>query len=156
MYRKRFRPAYGKLDVLSNLFPIVLHVALTATATRATQEFIKDSLKLDEAVVIEANHDRKNIFYESKVRPSSGEEKMTAVLEPLAKELLEKKISVPLTIVYGSLAACADTFMYFSQFLAKCQYYPAGAEHVSKNRLFAQFRAKYPQHEKDRILDETV
>lgn len=95
-------------------------------------------------------------FYESKVRPSSGEEKVTAVLEPLAKELLEKKISMPLTIVYGSLATCADTFMYFSQFLAKCQYYPAGAEHVSKNRLFAQFRAKYPQHEKDRILDETV
>lgn len=62
MYRKSFHPAYGKLDVLSSLFPIVPHVALAATATRATQEFVKDSLKLDEAVVIEANHDHKNIF----------------------------------------------------------------------------------------------
>ena len=156
MCRKSFRPAYGKLDVLSSLFPSVPHVALTATATRATQAFITDSLKLDEAVVIEVNPDRKNIFYECKVRPSSGEEKVTAVLEPLAKELLEKKISMPLTIVYGSLATCSDAFMYFSQFLAKSQYYPAGAEHVSKNRLFAQFHAEYPQHEKDRILDEVV
>ena len=111
MCRKSFRPAYGKLDVLSSLFPSVPHVALTATATRATQAFITDSLKLDEAVVIEVNPDRKNIFYECKVRPSSGEEKVTAVLEPLEKELLEKKISMPLTIVYGSLATCSDAFM---------------------------------------------
>jgi len=63
---------------------------------------------------------------------------------------------MPLTIVYGSLATCSDAFMYFSQFLAKSQYCPAGSEHVSKNRLFAQFHAEYPQHEKDRILDEIV
>ena len=156
MYRKNFRPAYGKLDVLSSVFPSVSHVALTATATRATQEFIKDSLKLNEAVVIQANPDRENIFYESKVRPSGGEERVTAVLEPLAKELLEKKIRMPLTIVYGNLATCSDAFLYFSQFLAKSQYYPVGAEHASRNRLFAQFHAEYPQHEKDRILDEII
>ena len=156
MYRKNFRPAYGKLDVLSSVFPSVPHVALTATATRATQEFIKDSLKLNEAVVIQANPDRENIFYESKVRPSGGEERVTAVLEPLAKELLEKKIRMPLTIVYGNLATCSDAFLYFSQFLAKSQYYPVGAEHASRNRLFAQFHAEYPQHEKDRILDEII
>ena len=138
------------------VFPSVPHVALTATATRSTQEFIKDSLKLNEAVVIQANPDRENIFYESKVRPSGGEERVTAVLEPLANELLEKKIRMPLTIVYGNLATCSDAFLYFSQFLAKSQYYPVGAEHASRNRLFAQFHAEYPQHEKDRILDEII
>lgn len=102
------------------------------------------------------NPDRKNIFYECKVRPSSGEDKLDAVLSPLANELKEKQIDMPLTIVYGSLATCSDAFLFFSQSLGKDQYYPAGADHISKNRLFAQFHAQYPQHEKDRILDEIV
>jgi len=48
LYKKRFRAAYGKLDILSSLFPSVPHGTLTATATRATQAFIKYSLKPDE------------------------------------------------------------------------------------------------------------
>lgn len=63
---------------------------------------------------------------------------------------------MPLTIVYGTLATCADALLFFSQHLDKEQYFPTGADHISKNRLFAQFHAEYPQHEKDRILDETV
>jgi len=38
-----------------------------ATATRATQALIKYSLKLDEALVIEVNLDRKNIFMSVKL-----------------------------------------------------------------------------------------
>ena len=56
---------------------------------------------------------------------------------------------MPLTIVYGTLATCADAFLFFSQHLGKEQYFPTGADHISKNRLFAQFHAEYPQHEKD-------
>ena len=63
-------------------------------------------------------------------------------------------MEMPLTIVYGTLATCADAFLFFSQHLGKEQYFPTGADHISKNRLFAQFHAEYPQHEKDRILDE--
>lgn len=63
---------------------------------------------------------------------------------------------MPLTLVYGSLATCSDAFLFFSQSLGKDQYYPSDAERKSKNRLFAQFHAEYPQHEKDRILDEMV
>lgn len=154
--RKHFRPAYGNLDILSSIFPSIPHVALTATATTSTKELIIDSLRLDNAFLVEANPDRSNIFYESKLRPSSGEEKLNAVLAPLADELKERKIEMPFTIVYGTLATCADAFLFFSQHLGKDQYFPAGADHISKNHLFAQFHAEYPQHEKDRILDETV
>lgn len=129
---------------------------MTATATSSTKELILDSLRLENAVVIEANPDRSNIFYESKLRPSSGEDKLDVILAPLADEVMEKKIDMPLTIVYGTLATCADAFLFFSQRLGKEQYFPTGADHTSKNRLFAQFHAEYPQHEKDRILDETV
>ena len=51
-----------------------------------------DSLQPDNAFLVEANPDRSNIFYESKLRPSSGEDKLNAVLAPLADELMEKKI----------------------------------------------------------------
>lgn len=130
-------------------------MALTATATKSTQEWIKESLHLDEAVVvIEANPDRKNIFYEFKIRPSTGDQKLNAVLLPLSNELIEKKINMPLTIVYGSLATCSESFLFFSQTLGKDQYYPSGADPVAKNRLFTQFHAEYPEHEKSRILDE--
>lgn len=81
---------------------------------------------------------------------------LNALLKKMANELKEKQINMPLTVVYGSLATCSDAFLFFSQSLGKDQYYPAGADQVSKNRLFAQFHAEYPQHEKDRILDEIV
>lgn len=156
LFRDHFRPAYGKLDILSSFFSNTPHIALTATATKATQSLIIDSLRLNDPIIIMANPDRKNIFYECKVRPSSGEDKLNTVLAPLANELREKKINMPLTIVYGTLATCSDAFLFFCQSLGKDQYYPAGADHISKNRLFAQFHAEYPQHEKDRILDEIV
>jgi len=63
---------------------------------------------------------------------------------------------MPLTIVYSTLATCADAFLFFSQHLGKELYFPTSADHISKNRLFAKFHAEYPRHEKDRILDETV
>ena len=142
------------MDILSSIFPSIPHVALTATATTSTKELIIDSLRLDNAFLVEANPDRSNIFYESKLRPSSGDNKLDAVLAPLADELMGKKMEMPLTIVYDTLATCADAFLFFSQHLGKEQYFPTGADHISKNRLFAQFHAEYPQHEKDRILDE--
>ena len=144
------------MDVLSSIFSGIPHLALTATATKSTKEAILDALKLDNAVVVEANPDRRNIFYESRQRPSSGEDKLDVVLAPLATELREKKVEMPLTIVYGTLSTCADAFLFFNHFLGKEQYFPEGTEHSSKNRLFAQFHAEYPQHEKDRILDEIV
>ena len=51
---------------------------------------------------------------------------------------------MPLTIVYGTLATCADAFLFFIQHLGKEEYFPTGADHRSKNRLFAQFHAEYP------------
>ena len=63
---------------------------------------------------------------------------------------------MPLTIVYGTLATCGDAFLFFSLHLGKEQYFPTGADHISKNCLFVQFHAEHPQHEKDGILDETV
>lgn len=42
---------------------------------------------------------------------------MNEVLSLYAEELKEKKIEMPLAIVYGTLATCADAFLSFSQVL---------------------------------------
>ena len=154
--RKQFRPAYGKLDILTSIFPDIPHIALTATATKETREEILQYLKFEDTVVIEANPDRSNIYYECKVRPSSGEDKLNEVLLPYGEELKEKKIEMPVTIVYGTLATFADAFLFFSQYLGIEQYFAVGSDPLSKNRLFAQFHAEYPEHEKERILREIV
>jgi superfamily II DNA helicase RecQ len=73
------------LDILCSIFPDI--------ATSSTKELILDSLRLENAVVIEANPDRSNIFYESKLRQSSGKDKLDVVLAPLADELMEKKLT---------------------------------------------------------------
>lgn len=131
-------------------------MALTATATRSTQSLIIDSLNLTDVVKIEVNPDRDNIFYESKKRPSYGDDKLNPILEPLADKLKEMKDAMPLTIIYGTLQTCASCFMYFSSVLGKNQYFPSNSKPISKNRLFAQFHAECPQHEKERIIEEMV
>ena len=73
-------------------------------------------MKFEDTVVIEANPDRRNIYYKCKVRLSSGEDKLNEVLLLYAEELKEKKIEMPLAIVYGTLATCADAFLFLARF----------------------------------------
>ena len=44
---------------------------------------------------------------------------MNEVLSLYAEELKAKKIEMPLAIVYGTLATCADAFLSFSQVLTR-------------------------------------
>ncbi|CAB4009302.1 Hypothetical predicted protein [Paramuricea clavata] len=151
-----FRPAYGKLDVLVSIFPEIPHLATTATATLKSQKEICDRLQIIDPVVISVNPDRSNIFLESKKRPATGEDKLHPILEPLCKELLEKKINMPLTLVYGTLNICAESFLFFANMLGKKQYFPLGAPPKSENRLFSQYHAEYPQHEKERLINGLI
>ena len=154
--RDSFRPAYGKLDVLVSIFPKIPHLATTATATIKSQRAICDSLQLKQAVVISVNPDRRNIFFESKERPATGENKLCPILHPLCVELLEKKIDMPLTLVYGTLDVCAESFLYFCNVLGENQYFPLEAPPKSENRLFSQYHAEYPQHEKDKLISGLI
>lgn len=40
--------------------------------------------------------------------------------------------------------------------MGKEQYFPSSAEPLAKNRLFSQYHAQYPEHERKRIVDELV
>ena len=52
--------------------------------------FAPHTLRLGNAFLVEANPERSNIFCKSKLRPSPGEDKLDAVLAPLAHELMAK------------------------------------------------------------------
>ena len=65
--RGSFWPAYGKIGVLSNLFPAVPVLVLTGNATRATKSGIRDSLGLSDPVIVESNPNRANLYYASHI-----------------------------------------------------------------------------------------
>ena len=51
-----------------------------------------------------------------------------------------------------SLNTCADLYAHFHFRLGGCSYYPAGADHISDNRLFGMFYSCTTEHNKEVIL----
>ena len=151
--RKNFRPAYGKLSLLTSFFPTAPVAALTATATRKTCRLIQESISLRNPVLVSASPDRPNIYLGSFKCSSSGYEKLCEILQPYVDELCEKKTNMPMTLIYfRSLEECGESFLIFSSKMGALQYYPAGAEPISSNRLFAQYHAHYPSSDKEALI----
>ena len=96
-----------------------------------SQRAICNSLQLKQLVVIAVNSDRRNIFFESKERPATGENKLCPILHPLCIELLEKKIDMPL-LIYDTLYVCEESFLYFYNVLGENQYFPFQAPPKSR------------------------
>ena len=152
--RKDFRLCYGKLGMLASLFPSLPFLALTATANQQTKKEIVESLGLVEPVFIEINPDRANIFFSSRRRPDRGEDKLHPILTPLIQELQDQRQNSPLTLVYGNLETVSECFMFASKTMGDLQYEPIGSAPLGKNRMFTQFHAQYPDHERKRIVEE--
>ena len=78
---------------------------------------------------------------------------MASILDPLAVELETLCLNTPLTLVYGTLEVVSESYLYFSMKLGHKLYYPLGSKHIAANRLFIQYHAQYPEHERNRIVD---
>ena len=120
------------------------------------QKKIEESLGLIAPIVIDVNPDRKNIHFSSSRRGNQGDERLVNILDPLLKDLRDKRQDFPLTIIYGNLETIANCFSYFSSKLGIEQYEPVGAPKCARNRLFSQYHAQYPEHERQRMVDELV
>lgn len=144
-FRKDFRPAYTKLSILGTFLPQTPIIALTATATTLYRNEIKTSLNMRDAITIEANPNRENIYYHVLRRGNKGDDKILNVIKPLALELKEKNIATPMTIVYSNLETCGECYSIFDQELGKFQYYPPCSPPLFSNQLFAQYHAQYPE-----------
>ena len=70
--RKSFRPAYGKLDLLTSIFSKTPIIGLTATATKATQQKIEETLGLIKPVVIDVNMTAEIFIFHHHVEETRG------------------------------------------------------------------------------------
>ena len=131
-------------------------LALTATATPCYRNEIKTRLSMRDVITVEANPDRKNIFYRVLRRGNKGDERVVDVIRPLALELKEKKIATPLTIVYSNLETCGECYCFFEQELGSAQFYPPGSPALFNNRLFAQYHAQYPEEYRSSLVKSLI
>lgn len=135
--------------VFSELYPFW---PLLQQLPKPNKKKIINSIGLQLPIAVEVNPDRANISFESRMRPAFKEERVM-ILTPFVEELKVKRSSMPLTIFYGNLEDCADSFLHFSSELGDNQYEPPDAPNVAKNRLFTQYHAQYPRHEQERIME---
>ena len=146
-----FREAYSRLGVIVARRPSLPVLALTASANAAGRCTIASSLGLQPTHrVVLANLNRPNFFYSVQKRTESIGENFHF----LAKELMEKRAGTPRTIVYcRKLVDCGSLFEFLDCELGDEQYWPVGASHVPKHRLFHIYHKPLAQHDKDLVLE---
>ncbi|CAH0719609.1 unnamed protein product, partial [Brenthis ino] len=79
-----FRPDYKYLGILSNMFPKVPILGLTATATAHVLTDVQKMLNITGCLVIKSTFNRPNLYYKILEKPTSQEECLT-ILEKLLK-----------------------------------------------------------------------
>lgn len=149
-----FRPRFKQIGELTALFPNAAHLAVTATATQTSIQFLSKSLQYINPTIIQVNPDRPNLFLEIKTRLSNREkfDKYDDIVLPIAQELKTKRDQFPLTIVY---VECLEALGYFYQFinyeLKEDQYI---GDAIPENRIFGQFHKEYTSAMKQHIISE--
>ena len=150
-----FRPDYGKLSVLTALFPKAPVAALTATATKKDREVIVSTLCMKDAKQIIGNFDKVNIYYEKIFREGSNDTQACVdILKRIAEGLLKQRTEYPLHVIYLSLPGCGRAFKLFESVLKERQYSPVTGPAVPENRLFGQFHAPQTEKMKDSLLQQ--
>ncbi|OWR53551.1 ATP-dependent DNA helicase Q1-like [Danaus plexippus] len=79
-----FRPDYKYLGILSNMFPGVPILGLTATATSHVLNDVQKILNITGCLVIKSTFNRPNLYYKILEKPTSQEDCLT-ILEKLLK-----------------------------------------------------------------------
>ncbi|WAR18289.1 BLM-like protein [Mya arenaria] len=149
-----FRPSFKRLGELTCIFPKAGHIALTATATPTKIKDLAAVLQYSSECVISLNPDRPNIYLEVLTRPPNVRkyEKHDSLINPISKELCEKLVEFPVTIMYmESLEALGYCYQYVSHDLKEKQY---TGEAIPENRIFAQYHTDYTQDMKRHIVNE--
>ena len=147
-----FRMEYGRLATLRSFVPkSVPFVALTATASKNTKEYICDSLEMIHPAVIAISPNRMNLRY-SVYRVSEDVE--TRFLW-LVEELRRKKTGTTKTLVFcKSIASCAQLYAFFDYQLQEAGYVQGVAQ--LQNAMFGMYHAKITEEEKSILVKSFI
>ncbi|WAR25612.1 RECQ1-like protein [Mya arenaria] len=148
-----FRPSFKRLGELTCIFPKAGHIALTATATPTKIKDLAAGLQYSSECVISLNPDRPNIYLEVLTRPPNVRkyEKYDSLINPISKELCEKLVEFPVTIMYGEFGSFGILLPICSHDLKEEQY---TGEAIPENRMFAQYHTDYTQDMKRHFVNE--
>ena len=119
-------------------------MALTATTSLDSIQFIKSSFNMFNYKIIRASPDRKNVFLAKK-----NERRLSLV--PIAKNLKIHRRQLPQTLVYMKLKYCAYTYKLFKNIVGNV--YEEENKTVS-NSLVPQFHASQTDSMKQKIIKE--
>lgn len=95
----------------------------TGTCSKKTQNILIKNLEVDP-VIVEVNPDRPNIMYKKIFRQASTKtfEDLDHIAENLCKELQEKRLNFPMTILYTDLDCIEYLYEYFEYKMGELQY----------------------------------
>lgn len=132
----QFRTTYASLGELRSIIPSNNNImALTATATHATFEVVKERLSLNNPVVIGESPDRPGIFLS--VVPSM---ELDCFVETMCDALRDKRINLPKTVVFSwSCKDCADLYVAIIDKLGKDNTEPPGYPNFLEYRLVSMY-----------------
>ena len=153
---EEFRPAFKGLGEITCIFEEACHLALTASATRASVNDLMRTLKYQDSVLVMENVDRPNIVLEVNRRLPNVKkfDKYNSLIEPIVEELKEKQTNFPVTIMYmENLESLGYFYQYIAYELGDAAY--SGVA-TPENRIFAQYHKDYPESMKKIILKELI
>lgn len=150
LYRgDQFRTAYATLgDLCSIISSNVNIMALTATATWATFEIVKERLSLHNPIVIGVSPDRPDIFLS--LVPSM---ELDMLVDTLCQALKQERINFPKTLVFcRSCKECGELYVAILDKLGKAVTEPPGYPNFLEFRLVSMYTRPSKSSYKELVL----
>ncbi|XP_063361986.1 ATP-dependent DNA helicase Q1-like [Cydia amplana] len=136
-----FRPDYKFLGILSNMFPKVPILGLTATATAHVLTDVQKILNIPGCLVIKSTFNRPNLFYKILEKPSSQEECLN-ILEKLVKYRYKEESGIVYT---HSIKDCEEIAMGLRKRGLKVACYHANLEADTRSKVHTKWHDKHYQ-----------
>ncbi|XP_026764824.2 ATP-dependent DNA helicase Q1-like [Galleria mellonella] len=136
-----FRPDYKYLGILSNMFPNVPILGLTATATAHVLSDVQKILNIPGCLVIKSTFNRPNLYYKILEKPSSQDNCLT-ILEKLLKYRYKGESGI---IYTHSIKDSEDIADGLRKRGLKVGCYHANMEAASRSNVHTKWHDKYYQ-----------
>ncbi|KOB74615.1 putative RecQ Helicase [Operophtera brumata] len=136
-----FRPDYKYLGILSNMFPNVPILGLTATATAHVLTDVQKILNIPGCLVIKSTFNRPNLFYKILEKPTSQDECIT-ILEKLLKYRYRDETGI---IYTNSIKDTEDITQGLRKRGLKVECYHANLDSEARSKVHLKWHDKHYQ-----------